>query len=67
MDDPVPVRAFILEDPDGGQGAVDSIGELMRLWIDAFDREAWVYVKAQANWLYDWQKLVPDPTTAGLV
>jgi cell wall assembly regulator SMI1 len=67
MNDPVPVRAFLLEDSDGGRGATESIGALVRLWIDAFDRGAWVYREAEGNWLYDWEKLRLTPSTAGLV
>ncbi len=63
LNDPVPVRTFAFQEPEGGT-RVRSLGELVRIWIFAFDSGAWRYEREIEKWAYDDTKL--EPSIAGL-
>lgn len=50
LDDPVPVRSFFFQEPMVAAEGVKSLGELIRIWIYAFDSGAWGCDLATAAW-----------------
>jgi cell wall assembly regulator SMI1 len=60
FDAPVPVRSYFVEDPTAGQDGVESIGELVSIWIRAIDSGAWSYERAGDQWRYDHGRLDPQ-------
>lgn len=63
FDEPVPARDYRFEEPETGKGA-PSIGTLVLLYMDAFDRGAWAYDRALGVWNGDPAKA--DPATRDL-
>jgi hypothetical protein len=63
-DAPVPTRYYRFDDPAAGNGGVPSLGTLVRLYIDAFDRGAWSYDPIGKVWSGDPTK--NNPATAHL-
>jgi cell wall assembly regulator SMI1 len=55
-EDPVPVRSFFQE-PTVGEEGLRSLGELVRIWIDAYDSGAWAYDRTERRWSSDRSKL----------
>ena len=60
---PTPIRMVIWGDsPDEfDQVRVDSFGGMVAWWLDALDRGAWKYDRAQHRWLLDYGRL-EDPS-----
>jgi hypothetical protein len=53
FDDPVPARYYRFEEPETGAKGVPSLGALVGLYIDAFDRGAWAYDRIRGVWTSD--------------
>lgn len=64
FDEPVPVRSYRFEEPEAGATGVPSIGTLVTLYIDAFDRGAWAYDRSRAISIGDRSRA--DPATRHL-
>jgi cell wall assembly regulator SMI1 len=62
--EPVPARYYRFEEPETGATGVPSIGTLVTLYINAFDRGAWAYDAGRRVWCGDPSK--PDPATRNL-
>lgn len=60
FDEPVPARHYRFEEPETGAIGVSSIGTLVTLYIDAFDRGAWAYDRGRGVWVGDESKSDPD-------
>lgn len=56
FEEPVPVRAFVTDNPAAATPGVPSIGELVRLWIDAIDVGAWSFDQDRELWMPDVEK-----------
>jgi hypothetical protein len=56
-DDPVPVRAFVFDEPETATRGTRSIGELVGLWIDAVDAGGWLFNPERENWDYRLERL----------
>jgi hypothetical protein len=59
FDEPVPARHYRFEEPETGEIGVPSIGTLVRLYIDAFDRGQWAYDRTSGTWVGDYRKVDP--------
>lgn len=64
FEEPVPARYYRPEEPETGARGVPSIGTLVSLYIDAFDRGAWAYDADRRVWCGDASK--QDPATRNL-
>ena len=64
FEEPVPARYYRPEEPETGAKGVPSIGALVLLYIDAFDRGAWTYDPDRRVWCGDPAK--SDPATRDL-
>ena len=64
-DDPVPVRTFAFQEPEAGT-RIRSLGELVRIWVFAFDSGAWRYERDNDEWAYDDTNLEPGIAQLGL-
>jgi cell wall assembly regulator SMI1 len=65
--DPVPVRSFFFEDPSAGADGVQSMGELVNLWLAAIERGVWVYDRDQDHWTTHIDRLDPELAAQHLV
>ena len=64
FDEPVPARCYRFEEPETGAEGVPSIGTLVSLYIDAFDRRVWTYDADRRVWCGDASN--SDPATRNL-
>jgi cell wall assembly regulator SMI1 len=60
VDAPVPVRTFIFEEPTVTTPGLQSIRELVSIWIEAFDSHAWTHDPLTRRWRWDGEKLEPE-------
>lgn len=69
FDEPVCVRTTALQDPEPppADHATTSIGELISLWIEAFDNGAYTYDKDVGRWERHPERLTPRMSGRGLV
>lgn len=61
----MPVRTFAFQEPESGT-RIRSLGELVRIWIYAFDSGAWRYERESETWVYDDAELEPSIARLGL-
>jgi len=64
VNEPVPIRSFFSQEPAVAQPGVRSFGELVKIWIDAFDLGAWDFDPTTGVWNHDIARL--DPAVAEL-
>lgn len=67
FDDPVPVRAFVFEDPSWGAEGVRSLGELVEIWIATIDSGGWFYNQDKQLWEQDLDKVDQRATLLNLI
>jgi hypothetical protein len=65
--EPVPVRAVVFQEPDGGPVGTRSMGELVRVWIEAMDSGAWWYNRDRDCWEFELTKVKPNVAGRNLV
>jgi hypothetical protein len=63
-EDPVPARHYRWDEPSSGADGVPSLGTLITLYIEAFDRGVWLYDRERRRWCTDAEKR--DPATRRL-
>ena len=59
FEEPVPARYYRFEEPETGAEGVPSLGTLVTLYIDSFDRGVWVYDPVRQVWTGDPSKVDP--------
>jgi hypothetical protein len=63
-DDPVPVRTFFIEDGMAGP-PVGLIGELVLVWLYAYECGAWTYDRRVGRWSWNGDRLEPSVRRLG--